>query len=225
MARGVRKQASKGGGPLDLFDDVEITYDHRAGRDLHTLREHRTLKRRGELGSNLLRFAGASFLSELILTHTMEEGSPRLHDRLTSGLDGLLACAPEEIPGRFLAAGWGIVAEFGFPPELDRCVHCNVEIPAAGMTRFDLAEGGLRCPECAASGIGPRLGPGARTDLRAILAGAPPSGLRGAAEHFHLLERFALHHLDRRRVFQTSATLGPLLASEGSGDPTPEGQV
>ena len=217
MARGARRQASKGGGPMDLFDEVEITYGHRADRDLHTLREYRAVTRRRELGADLVRFGGASFLAELILTHTLEEASPELHTRLGRGLDALRAADPGAVPGELMAAGWGLLAAFGFPPEVEHCVRCGGTTSGEGMGRFDVAGGGLRCPSCARGGTGPRLGPGARTELREVLSGTPPTPLRGAPAHFQLLERFAIYHLDRRRPFLSSATLLPLL--EAAGEP------
>lgn len=224
IAKGARSRSSKGGAPMDLFDELEITYRHRSDRDLHTLHDVRSVRRRRELGADLLRFSGASFLAELILAHTLEEDNPRLHDRLAVGLDALLEAPRDARAGVLVAAGWGLMGEFGFPPALEHCVRCHQPIPTEGLARFDLGAGGLRCPSCgsgagpSSSPAGPRLGPEARVDLAELVAGRPPVPLRGAREHFRLLERFALYHLDRRSEFKSASSVVPLLESAGDGE-------
>lgn len=223
IAKGVRSRSGKGDAPLDLFDEIEATYRHRPDRDLHTLREARSLKRRGALGRDLLRFGGASFLAEIVLTHTLEEYDPALHSRLAGGLDALIEAGPDERAGTLVSAGWGVMSAFGFPPVLDHCVRCGGPVPDEGLIRFSLGGGGVLCRDCShdpASAAGPRLGPEARADLAALVRGSPPAPLRGAREHFRLLERFALHHLDRRSEFRTAASVVPLLESAGEDSQT-----
>ncbi|TVP80200.1 MAG: hypothetical protein EA352_00225, partial [Gemmatimonadales bacterium] len=79
------------------------------------------------------------------------------------------------------------------------------------MARFDAGGGGLRCPACSTEGAGPRVGPGARQDLSALVRGEVPEDLRRPRGHLLLLERFALHHLEAIRPLRSAALLRPLL--------------
>ncbi len=221
MAKGVRSSASKGGGGLDHFSTLEVVYYDREGRDLHTLKEFRTTRARGGIGREVLRFAAAAFLAELVLGHTLQEGNPELYRGLEEGLEALTMEPTESIPGLLLSVGWRLLSDLGFPPALTTCIGCGRPIPAGeALARFDPGGGGLLGPECAEEGEGARLGPGAREELRAIVAGEPPTPVRRPDVHFRLMERFALHHLDRTRPFRSTGTLLPLLEKEVEEDPS-----
>jgi DNA repair protein RecO len=225
LARGVRTRNSRGSSSLETFARGELSVDFRPERDLQHFRDFRpdTGDPR-RLGRDLLPFAGASYLAEMVLVHAMEEGegSPELFDRFTGALADLETASPERAPGVFLAAGWQILSEFGFPPDFRNCVVCGASMeapgaaegmdpaqPAAGggqdtLARFDIEAGGLRCAGCGGAGTGPRVGPGARAALTALAAGTPPDALPGAAAHFGILDRFALTHLGLSRTFRSA---------------------
>lgn len=215
VAKGVRRKSSKGEGAVDLFLEGELTFRYRPERDLHTLHDFRARPRHRGLGQDLARFAGASFLAELLLSHALQDENPRLYERTVEALRGLSSDPSEAVPGRILSGAWGILASFGFPPELDRCVRCGGGIAPdePGIGRFDLAAGGLRCPRCGEEAAGPRVGPGARRDLRALLAGAPPVPLAGARAHVALVEGYALQHLAGARPFRSTALLHSVLGT------------
>ncbi len=210
MARGVRARGGKGTGGLETFAQGELTLDLKPGRDLQGFRDFRPgLGDPRRLGRGLLPFAAASYLAELVLAHQLEEESPTVFALLLRALDGLETGADPELPGYFLAAGWGIVAAFGFPPELEACIRCGVEVEegvaaegqrgagsggrahggvGAGsgeegggpvFPRFDLGAGGLRCPACSVGGEGPRVGEGARAALRGFLTATVEEGPEG----------------------------------------------
>ncbi len=208
LARGVRSRSSRGVGPLETFARGELTVDLREGRDLQGFRDFRADD--GEprrLGRDLLALSAASYLAELVLAHALEEGHPGLFARFVAVLGALETAKPAAIPGVFLAGGWGILADFGFPPEVGCCVRCGGpldEVSAEALARFDVEGGGVRCPGCAPEREGGRLGPGALGDLARLVSGAPVAPLVGAGVHFSLLDRFALVHLGLGRPFRST---------------------
>lgn len=193
MARGVRARGGKGAGGLETFARGDLTLDLKPGRDLQGFRDFRPGggdPRR--LGRGLFPFAAASYLAELVLAHQLEEESPTVFSLFLRALEGLETGAEADLPGTFLATGWGIVAAYGFPPELEACIRCGTALergdeggaggPLAGeaeelsFPRFDLVAGGLRCAACAVGGEGPRVGGGARAALRRFVAAFEAEG-------------------------------------------------
>jgi DNA repair protein RecO len=247
LARGVRSRTSKGSASLETFAQGELTLDHRPQRDLQHFRDfHPGPGDPRRLGRDLLPFAAASYLAELVLAHAMEggegEGSPALFQGFASGLAALETESLDRVPGVFLAAGWGILSEFGFPPGLDACIRCGAALDdGGGICRFDILAGGLRCPACAegevpgsadgrpvaagrsvaAASLGPRVGPGARAALQALAAGAPPDPLPGASAHFGILDRFALTHLGLSRTFRSAELVRGALSRSAPPRATP----
>jgi DNA repair protein RecO len=231
VARGVRSRSSRGASPLETFARGELTVDLREGRDLQGFRDFRPGPgdpRR--LGRGLLPLAAASYLAELVLAHALEEGQPQLYVRLVAAFAALEEAPLAQAPGTFLAAGWGILADFGFPPEVAHCVGCGGDLTGVtpqALARFDLESGGIRCPDCAPEGqVGGRLGPRALADLAALAAGHQPAELAGEGVHFALLDRFARIHLGMSRPFRSAAMVAAGLGGapgEGEGsDASPE---
>ncbi len=229
VARGVRSRSSKGGAPLETFARGELTLDFRPERELHGYRDFvpGPGNPRG-LGRALLALSGASYLAELVLAHALEEGHPALHERFVEAISALEEAEARALPGIFLAAGWGILDDFGFPPRLDACVRCGGDPgggggagagpgenpggdpdgageadPGTALARFDFEAGGLLCPVCAGPRSGARLGPGARADLGRLAAGEPVGALRGALQHFGFLDHYARLHLGLDRPLKS----------------------
>jgi DNA repair protein RecO (recombination protein O) len=211
LAKGVRKRSSRGETPLETFQRGALTFLHREERDLHGFRDFKAASSSRPLAGDLLRFSGASFLAELVLSHILQEANPALFEHLVSLLERLGAAPVGELSGLVLSGAWTLLLDFGFPPSLDTCLGCGRPLPGPGFARFDVAGGGLRCGACSTEGTGPRLGPEAQAALRAMVAGAPPSELRGAPAHLSLVERYALHHLDGRRPFHATTLLRSVL--------------
>jgi DNA repair protein RecO (recombination protein O) len=216
MARGFRKRASRGEGGVETFDQAVLVLNYRPERDLHTLRDLQPGRSRRGLGRDLLRFAGASLVAELIMAHTLQEANPSLYAQVSSGLDGMEKALPEALPGVVLATAWTVLVEAGFPPILDGCVRCGGELPPDGLLRFSAASGGLLCPSCGEGSAGARLGPGARRDLERLTAGDPPAPLRAPDAHLGLLEAHALHHLAPRKTFRSADLVRSILESRRS---------
>jgi len=175
--------------------------DVRGGRDLHGLREYSVERTRLGLSASLLRLSGASLLADLILRHTGEEGSAAVFQAFVNALDEIEGAEEARVCSRVLGEAWGVVVALGYQPQVDACVRCGRAFAADEMGRFDFATGGVACSDCAATG--PRVGPGARDELRVLTQAGPeraeeldPSHL-GA--HLRLLAEFTAHHVSGGR--------------------------
>ena len=82
------------------------------------------------------------------------------------------------------------------------------------MGRFDFAQGGVRCDDCAGGGEGPRVGPGAREQLAQLLAGVVPPSLVRHRAHLQLLSDFITYHVSGSRPLDTFRILAALLPPE-----------
>lgn len=216
MARGVRRQSSKGQGSPSTFDEVALEVSFRPHRELQTLRGFEVTRSRRSLGKEVIRFWGASLVAELLLAHTLHEGDRTLYEGVAGGLNRLQELPSRQVPGAILAASWTVLERAGLSPALAACTRCGGAVGGEEtLVRFSTAEGGLLCSGCGEAGKGPRLGPGARRDLKLLLAGQVPEELRGADVHLRILEAFALHHLAPTRPFRAVDLLHPLMVEAG----------
>jgi len=214
MARGVRGRSAKGGTTLATFASGDLTVYVKPQRDLQTMKDFACTRLRGELGSDVLRFAGASMVAELVLSHAdHEEAHPGLFDALEEALDTLADVATDLVPTACLAGAWRVVDAFGYAPQLDPCVRCGRSIGAEEMGRFDFAAGGVRCGTCAEGSTGPRVGAGARAQLRALLSGALSEPVTSPRRHLGLLQDFVTYHVASKPL-RSLALLGSLLPAE-----------
>ncbi len=211
LARGVRRRSSRGQSALDTFCDLTIVVRIRPERELQTLREVEVIRARRGIGRDAERFAGASLVTELLLAHTLQAAGLPLFDFVRGALDRIEAGGRGAAGAEAVAAGWRILGEAGFLPELENCVRCGAELPPEGLLRFSASGGGIHCATCGVGGAGPRLGPGARADLQVLVRGRPPRSLRGAAAHLGLLEGFALRHFSPNRPLRSPGLLRPFL--------------
>lgn len=215
MAKGARTRTSKGGSSLVNFASGDLTFYFKEGRDLHTLKEFASTARRRAIGTDVLRFGAAAVVAEIVLRHVGEASSPSLFARVEGALDDLAACDAGRVVSVLLMHGWGLVEVLGFRPRLDACVACG-EAPGDAMARFDFDAGGIRCGACAerldVGEAGPRIGPGARLQLSALLAGeAVP--VRRPRAHLRLLSDFAVYHVTGGRPLEAVGFLEPLVRS------------
>ena len=188
---------------METFADGTLTLHVKESRELQTLRDFSPRVSRPELGRNLLRLSGASLLAEMILVHVGEEGNPDLFRTFVESLDSVAAAQPGRLPGAILSGGWRIMASLGFHPELSRCVECGQAFSEEDVGRFDFSAGGIRCAACVQDGKGPRVGPGAREELRGLIRGEPPTALRGGRAHLSLFANFVYAHLAVDRPLRT----------------------
>lgn len=208
MAKGIRRDGARGQAGLDTFSRGELTAYVRTTRDLQTFKEFSVEEAGAPLGRDVLRFAGASVLAEIVLLHAGPDPSPHVFDGLTNALRRIEAEPHCGIIGVVLAEGWMLVAALGYEPQIDLCVHCGRAPDASGVLRFDFAAGGVRCSECASDHSGPRVGPGARQQLAALIQGTPPEGLRKPRAHLRLLHDFVAYHISGSKPLKAFRVFG-----------------
>jgi recombinational DNA repair protein (RecF pathway) len=187
---------------LDLFGEVALVLYMKPGRELQTLAEVSPLRPRRGLGSHPLRLACAGVLAELVLRHHGEAPSHELFQVLGEGLDRLESVPEDEVVGTLLAQGWGLVSTLGFHPQVEACVVCGRSLSTDEVGRFDFDAGGIRCSGCAEGLAGPRIGPGARGQLRGLLRGEIPPDLMRSRAHLQLLSDFGMHHVSGSRPLE-----------------------
>jgi DNA repair protein RecO (recombination protein O) len=195
VARGVRGRTGKGTATMATFASGELTVYVKAHRDLHTMKDFDCRRLRNGLAGDMLRFTGASAAAEVVLSHAEQETHPGLFEALVSTLDQLECADAADLSGTVLAGLWTIIEAFGFAPQIEGCIRCGEVLEEADVGRFDLAAGGVRCPNCSEGAAGPRVGPGARAQLSALLRGERPTDLSHARQHLGLLEDFLAYHV------------------------------
>lgn len=210
MARGVRTRSGKGSTTLGTFASGELSAYVRAQRDLHTMKDFACSRPRTGLGADVLRFAGASAVAELVVAHTDQEPHPEVFQALEESLDLLEGAPRDMVPSACLSGAWRVVAAFGFAPELEACVHCGTPLDADEVGRFDLHAGGVVCAACGQGTPGPRVGPVARAQLRAMSTGDLTAPVTHARRHLALLADFATFHVANRPL-KSLRFLGDLL--------------
>ncbi|MDH3225278.1 MAG: DNA repair protein RecO [Gemmatimonadota bacterium] len=201
MARGARKQASKGRGAVDTFGEGTIVLSYRPTRELQSMREYSPLVSRLDLGRSLARLSAASVLAEIVLKHAGQERHPELFSSLSGALDDLARVGDGDLMPSFLARAWHVVQLLGFSPELSNCTECGRGLTREEMSAFDLVAGGVCCGACPTGSESRRLGPVAREQLSALVEGTIPVELIKPQAHLSLLDDFVtVHMLGGRRL-------------------------
>ena len=77
-------------------------------------------------------------------------------------------------------------------------MRCDTPLGDDEVGRFDFAAGGVRCGKCAEDAAGPRIGPIARAQLAALLAGAVPEGFSHPRQHLGIVSDFIAYHVASR---------------------------
>ena len=215
MARGVRTGSGKSGSGLGVFTEGALTLHVKPTRELQTLRDFAATRPRRALGVDVRRFGASSVLAEVILKHAGEEANPALFDALSVGLDRLSEVPPDRVITTLLREGWRLVSRLGYHPVVELCVECGAA-PGDALTRFDFAAGGIRCARCSRVESGPRLGPGARAQLAALLEDGDLPEVDRPRAHLRLLGDFVTYHLSGGRPLASLAVLGALLEEPAS---------
>ena len=195
MARGVRGRSGKGSTTISTFATGDLTAYVKQHRDLHTMKDFECTDLREGIGQDVLRFAGASAAAELVLAHADQEPHPELFEALEQSLDALEGVDRAHAPAAALSAIWRITTGFGFAPQLDSCVRCSRFLDPEEVARFDFAAGGVRCSDCADETTGPRVGPIARTQIEALLAGDLTFDLNHPRVHLGIVSDFVTYHV------------------------------
>ena len=218
MAKGVRRVGARGRAALETFSRGEITLYMKSTRELQTFKEFSVEEAGSGLGRDLVRFAGASVLAEIVLAHGGPEPNTELFARLTGGLHRIQRQEGREVLRVVLSEGWMLIRALGYEPQLDPCVRCGRSLEGTGLGRFDFAAGGVCCPDCSVDVTGPRVGPGAREQLASLLRGVEPEALDRISAHLQLLHDFSRYHLSGSKPLKSFA----FLASVTEDDETEE---
>lgn len=218
VAHGIRTRTGKGGGTTTTFCSGELVFYLKEGRELQTLKEFNATKNREGLGRNMVSFAGAASLAELILSHAAQEGNPPIFDLAEELLDGLEKAGTDRAGALVLSGLWRLVAAFGFSPRLEECALCG-RPPGSDVGRLDLNAGGIRCGECSEDLRSPRLGPVARRQIEAFLDGTPSGSLLHLRAHLSVLGSFVTHHVTGKPV-ESFSFLSDVLPADPTGRPS-----
>lgn len=195
VAKGVRGKLGKGATGVGSFASGELTAYVKSHTDLHTMKDFSCHRMREGLGRGVLRLTGASAVAELVLAHTEQESHEELFVALEDALDRLEEVPDEELPAVVLSGLWTVIEALGFAPQVEPCVRCGSALGPEEVGRFDLAAGGVRCADCAEGAAGPRIGPVARGQLSALVAGELPIDLTHGRQHLSLVSDFVTYHV------------------------------
>lgn len=202
VAKGAQRPRSRFGGLLEPFTEGTATFYVKEGRDLHTLTGWDLLRNRQGLGRDLVGFAGASLLAELVLRFGSEDADPRLFGEITAAFDRVLGSGGPQCESAVIAAAWRIVVLLGFAPQTESCVSCGRRVESDQSARFDPAGGGVACLECRP---GKRtLDPASRQELRLMLDQSEtlPNFTRPRVQR-DLLRAFLQHQLAHERPLRS----------------------
>ncbi len=205
MARGALRPKSRYGGVLEPFTQGVATMFVKENRELQTLSGFDLERSRQRLGDDLIRFAAASLLAEVVLLAGSEASDPALFDGIVAWLDRIEASDPADVEANAVTAAWTLVGALGFAPELERCIRCGREPADDEATRFDYAAGGVLCEACG-GGTGVALPPHGRAALAAMGRGEIVSLDRYGA-YWTLLDRFLTYHVTEGRSLRSLAFL------------------
>ncbi len=205
VARGARRRNKRGGGGDWIpFSSGELTLRYRAGKELQSFRAYTPEQHRLELAAPPLRFAGASAFVEVLARAAPESSGLGLGSFAERRLDQLGGALEPDIGACVLTALWELVRQLGFEPILDQCVRCQRTLDVDEVARMDFELGGVICGPCEehAVALGPRLGPGARSQLVGFLSGAS-EGTEYLAAHLRLLTDFIQYHVGEGRPLRS----------------------
>jgi DNA repair protein RecO (recombination protein O) len=194
IVKGATRPKSRYSGLLEVFTEGAATIYLRDNRDLLTLTAFELIRSRQALGADLMRFGGASLLSEIVIRTASEEAQPELFERLRDAFDTLASATGADVETIILAETWGLIAALGFAPSLDECVACARALEPDEESRFSYGAGGALCSDCRDAGGGSALPPPARAALMEMLDGRRVP-LELTAGHWSLLERYLDHHV------------------------------
>jgi DNA repair protein RecO (recombination protein O) len=210
IAKGARRPRSQFAGVMEPFAEGMATLYIKESRDLQTLAGFELTRSRQGLGRDLVRFAGASLLAEIVLRTVGVEPNPELFATVTTALDRVEGAAPATTETVVLSEAWRLVASLGFAPGIDECLDCARGIETSEDVSFDYAAGGIRCDDCARGAPGRRIPARALAALRAMLEGADAQ-LERTEGHWWLLERFLDHHVLEGNPLRSFAFLSDAL--------------
>ena len=194
IAKGARGPRSRFGGLLEPFTRGIATFYFKESRELQTLSAFDLVRSHQALGTDLIRFGGASLLAEVVIRATLEDSHPGLFQPMMLAIERIEAEPVATIEGVVLSEAWRLIASLGFAPGLDACIDCGGDPASGADALFDHAAGGLRCAACAHGVPGRRVPQHAVHALRRMARGEPVV-LTRTEGHWWLLSRWLEHHV------------------------------
>jgi DNA repair protein RecO (recombination protein O) len=212
LARGAIRPRSPFGGLLEPFTAGVAMLYIREGRELQTLSGFELSRSGHGLARDLIRFAAASLMAELILrtgADIMAETS--LFDAFDHGLFALADATPDNVQNVALACCWNLVVTLGYAPALECCANCGCDIGEVETVDFDYIAGGVCCARCGRGAAGRAIPATARQALIRLCRGeAVP--LDRTVAHWKLLQAFLVQHLTDGVEIRSFHVLNSVLA-------------
>ncbi|HVQ27701.1 MAG TPA: DNA repair protein RecO [Planctomycetota bacterium] len=177
ILKGVHRERSRLGGPVDLLDHCRITWwERRGSRSLAPLRErkllghHPGMRRREDL------LSAGLYLVELLQALAPEgQRMPALFELAVAYLAALDAAPePASVPAVIFALEGGALRMAGLQPVLDRCVACDRRPSGHRVLRYDPGRGGIVCSTCRGTDDESQSLPAAAAGLIAELSDVDP---------------------------------------------------
>jgi DNA repair protein RecO (recombination protein O) len=202
IAKGAQRPKSRFGGVLETFTEGEARFHFREGRELHTLGGFDLTRSRQVLGRDLMAFAGASLIAEMVLRYGTLEPQPSLFRLVSTALDRIAGADSELLQEVVIADAWLVISLLGFRPQLDACVSCDRALADDEVARFDIDGGGVACLRCRPHGR--PFDAVARAELRAMIEGELITvPFMDQALHRALVRRFLTAHLARDQALRS----------------------
>ncbi len=191
IAKGARRPKSSLSSALDTFNQVELVYTWKDGRDIQPLVDVTLLHTWRRMKSDLEAGAYGAVLLEAGL-RIAHENEPS--EGLFAALVGACAAFDEGAGEPAAVAVWGLLAMLsraGYEPALYQCVFCGASPGARAFFSFD---GGVACARC---GGDVALDEARLAALRALSERAPSGPVDGADSGlFRMAYRYAARQLD-----------------------------
>lgn len=142
IARGANKANSKNVGAIQPYTLAHILYNGHEQRSLYTMKSAQGLKSRRYIREHLLLSVIASLICEIVVSHTMDDGS-EYFEIVDACLDALeKKIQPYGVLCLFLALHLRMQ---GIDPEVEGCVRCGSREQIKGIS---IRDGGFICHGC-----------------------------------------------------------------------------
>ncbi len=147
IAKGARKPQSRKTGHVELFMRTQFVLAQ--GRDLDIITQAEMIAGYQPLREDLVHTTYAAYLVELLDAFTPEEEKNRaLYELLVNSLTWLAESRNFLLIARYYELR--LLALAGYQPQLFQCVGCGTPVQEQDQF-FSAEQGGILCPECAAS--------------------------------------------------------------------------
>lgn len=147
LAKGIKRKKSKLSDVIQNFSLIDATIYLKEHQTLGTISEAFPVCSYQSFGTDMLKFATASVLFEIVEVASPDKAPNRaLFSILQYALDDLSATSSNALTTA-LPYFYRIIKALGYEPEVKQCVLCGRK---ANLCYFDFSEGGAACSECGA---------------------------------------------------------------------------